>query len=61
MAGKRAPATSIRCATDDLPGDHNSPDHSYVALMLANIRTMGTALGGDISAAATIDPNNVAP
>jgi ABC-type Zn uptake system ZnuABC Zn-binding protein ZnuA len=46
---------------DELPGDRNSPDHSYVALMLANIRTMASALGGDPSPAANVDPNNVAP
>jgi ABC-type Zn uptake system ZnuABC Zn-binding protein ZnuA len=46
---------------DDLPGDRNSPDHSYVALMLANIRTMATALGGDPSPAANIEPTNIAP
>jgi len=46
---------------DDLPGDRNSPDHSYVALMLANIRTMASALGGDPSPAANVDPTNVAP
>jgi ABC-type Zn uptake system ZnuABC Zn-binding protein ZnuA len=46
---------------DDLPGDRNSPDHSYVAMMLANIRTMATALGGDPSPAANVDPTNIAP
>ncbi len=46
---------------DDLPGDRNSPDHSYVALMLANIRTMATALGGDTSPTDNIDPTNIAP
>jgi ABC-type Zn uptake system ZnuABC Zn-binding protein ZnuA len=46
---------------DDLPGERNSPDHSYVAMMLANIRTMATALGGDPSPAANVDPTNIAP
>ena len=42
-------------------GDRNGPDHSYVALMLANVRTMASALGGDPSPAANVDPTNIAP
>ncbi len=35
---------------DDLPGDPGQPDHSYVGLMLYDVRTMVTDLGGDPSA-----------
>jgi zinc/manganese transport system substrate-binding protein len=31
---------------DDLPGEPGGPQHSYVGLMLANVSTMVTALGG---------------
>jgi ABC-type Zn uptake system ZnuABC Zn-binding protein ZnuA len=32
---------------DDLPGDPGQPEHSYVGLMLYDVRTMVTDLGGD--------------
>jgi ABC-type Zn uptake system ZnuABC Zn-binding protein ZnuA len=35
---------------DDLPGDVGGPDHSYVGLMLYDVRTMVTDLGGNPSA-----------
>jgi ABC-type Zn uptake system ZnuABC Zn-binding protein ZnuA len=35
---------------DDLPGEPGAPEHSYQGLMLANVRTITTALGGDASA-----------
>ena len=35
---------------DDLPGDPGQPEHSYVGLMLYDVRTMVTDLGGDPSA-----------
>ena len=31
---------------DDLPGTPDSPQHSYIGMMLENVRTMATALGG---------------
>ena len=31
---------------DDLPGAPGSPQHSYIGMMLENVRTMATALGG---------------
>jgi len=34
---------------DDLPGDVGQPQHSYVGLMLYDVRTMVTDLGGDAS------------
>src|SRR5579864_297168 len=35
---------------DDLPGDVGGPDHSYVGLMVYDVKTMVTDLGGDPSA-----------
>jgi ABC-type Zn uptake system ZnuABC Zn-binding protein ZnuA len=35
---------------DDLPGDPGQPEHSYVGLMLYDVRTMVTDLGGDPAA-----------
>lgn len=35
---------------DDLPGDIGGPDHSYVGLIVYDVKTMVTDLGGDPSA-----------
>ena len=35
---------------DDLPGDTGQPEHSYVGLILYDVRTIVTDLGGDASA-----------
>ena len=35
---------------DDLPGNVGGPDHSYVGLMVYDVRTMVTDLGGNPSA-----------
>jgi ABC-type Zn uptake system ZnuABC Zn-binding protein ZnuA len=45
---------------DDLPGAPGSPEHSYIGMMLANMRTMMTALGGSAAAFDGIDPTNIA-
>ena len=34
---------------DDLPGDPGDPEHSYVGMMLYDVRTIVTGLGGDPS------------
>jgi ABC-type Zn uptake system ZnuABC Zn-binding protein ZnuA len=39
---------------DELPGEPGSPEHSYVGMMVANTRSIVTALGGDPSALDTI-------
>jgi ABC-type Zn uptake system ZnuABC Zn-binding protein ZnuA len=39
---------------DKLPGEPGSPEHSYVGMMVANTRSIVTALGGDPSALDTI-------
>jgi ABC-type Zn uptake system ZnuABC Zn-binding protein ZnuA len=38
---------------DDLPGDTGQPDHSYVGLLIYDVRTIVTDLGGDPAA---LDP-----
>ncbi|HZU06743.1 MAG TPA: metal ABC transporter substrate-binding protein [Chloroflexota bacterium] len=45
---------------DDPPGPPGSPEHTYIGMMLANMRTMVAALGGDPSVFDGIDPRNVA-
>jgi ABC-type Zn uptake system ZnuABC Zn-binding protein ZnuA len=40
---------------DDLPGTPSSPQHSYIGMMLENVRTMATALGGQADALQGID------
>ncbi|MFQ5420917.1 MAG: metal ABC transporter solute-binding protein, Zn/Mn family, partial [Anaerolineae bacterium] len=32
---------------DDLPGEPGDPDHSYIGLMIDNLKIMASALGGD--------------
>jgi ABC-type Zn uptake system ZnuABC Zn-binding protein ZnuA len=41
---------------DKLPGEPGSPEHSYVGMMVANTRTIVTALGGDPAALDAILP-----
>lgn len=44
---------------DDLPGMPGESNHSYVGLMVENLRVMADALGGDPSMIAQVDPSNV--
>lgn len=44
---------------DDLPGAPGESQHSYVGLMVENLRIMAEALGGDPSIVAAVDPSNV--
>jgi zinc/manganese transport system substrate-binding protein len=44
---------------DDLPGTPGSPQHSYIGMMLENVRTMVTALGGGVDALQSIDPTDI--
>lgn len=44
---------------DDLPGELDAPEHTYVGMMKENVETMARALGGDPSPLAAIDPANV--
>jgi len=43
---------------DDLPGDPGQPEHSYVGLMLYDVRAMVSALGGDPSPLDSIHGTN---
>jgi ABC-type Zn uptake system ZnuABC Zn-binding protein ZnuA len=45
---------------DDLPGDPGDPDHSYLGLMVSNLRIMVGALGGDVAPFDRIDVANIA-
>ena len=45
---------------DDLPGAADAREHTYIGMMLNNMRTMISALGGNPSAFDSIDPSNVA-
>jgi ABC-type Zn uptake system ZnuABC Zn-binding protein ZnuA len=44
---------------DDLPGTPGSPGHSYIGMMLEDVRTMVTALGGQPEALQGIDPVDI--
>jgi ABC-type Zn uptake system ZnuABC Zn-binding protein ZnuA len=42
---------------DELPGAPGDPDHSYIGMMVANVRTMVDNLGGDASSLGAVDPS----
>lgn len=44
---------------DDLPGAPGDPEHSYLGLMVENLRTMAQALGGDPSLMDGVDVSNI--
>jgi ABC-type Zn uptake system ZnuABC Zn-binding protein ZnuA len=44
---------------DDLPGQPGDPNHSYLGLMVENVRIMATALGGRPDLIADFDTSNV--
>jgi manganese/iron transport system substrate-binding protein len=44
---------------DDLPGAPGEPRHSYLGLMVEDVRIMAETLGGDPSLIADFDPSNV--
>jgi ABC-type Zn uptake system ZnuABC Zn-binding protein ZnuA len=44
---------------DDLPGEPGEPRHSYLGLMVEDVRIMAENLGGDPSLIADFDPSNV--
>lgn len=41
---------------DALPGKPGAPEHSYAGMMVANVRAIVTALGGNASGLDTVDP-----
>ncbi len=44
---------------DDLPGSASAPEHSYIGMMLENLRTMANTLGGRSDQLEGIDPRNL--
>jgi ABC-type Zn uptake system ZnuABC Zn-binding protein ZnuA len=42
-------------ADDDLPGEPGDPEHSYIGLMVSNLRILAESLGGDASPVEDID------
>lgn len=44
---------------DDLPGDPGDPEHSYINMMVENLKTMADALGGDPSLMDGLETGNV--
>ena len=46
---------------DDLPGEAGDPAHSYLGLMVFDLRTFMGALGGNVSALDGFDVSNVSP
>ncbi|MFQ5779626.1 MAG: metal ABC transporter substrate-binding protein [Nitrospiria bacterium] len=44
---------------DDLPGEPGAPEHTYIGMMLENLRTMAASLGGDSKSLIGIDPSNL--
>lgn len=44
---------------DDLPGSPGDPDHSYIGLMVYDLKIMATALGGDPTLMDVVDSSNV--
>jgi len=44
---------------DDLPGEPGAPNHSYVGLLVEDVRLMADALGGDPSLIAGFDTSNI--
>lgn len=59
--GREAGVTYIdTLRDDDLPGAPTAPEHTYVGMMLENMKTMIEALGGNVDALQGIDPGNIA-
>lgn len=44
---------------DDLPGKIGSKEHTYIGMMIDNMKNMMPALGGNADAFSAIDPSNV--
>lgn len=58
VIAEEAGATYVEELRDDeLPGAPGDPDHSYVGMMLANVRTMVSNLGGDPAALDAVTPS----
>lgn len=44
---------------DDLPGEADAPEHTYIGMTLENLRTMAGTLGGSADALKSIDPRDL--
>ncbi|HJT85497.1 MAG TPA: metal ABC transporter substrate-binding protein [Nitrososphaeraceae archaeon] len=44
---------------DDLPGNPGDKDHSYIGMMIENMRNMIIPLGGNIEALKNVNPENI--
>ncbi len=44
---------------DDLPGDPGDPQHSYISMMVENLKTMADVLGGDPALMDGVETGNV--
>lgn len=57
--GREANVTFVQTLSDDaLPGHPTDPNHTYVGMMIENMRNMLIPLGGNIEALHGIDPKN---
>ena len=58
--GREAGITFVSTLSDDdLPGDPGNPGHSYINMMVENLRTMAAALGGDPTLMDGVETGNV--
>jgi ABC-type Zn uptake system ZnuABC Zn-binding protein ZnuA len=46
---------------DDLPGESGSREHSYIGMMVENMKNIANPLGGKVDSLAKIDPSNLIP
>jgi zinc/manganese transport system substrate-binding protein len=44
---------------DDLPGEAESPEHTFIGMMVENMKNIAIPLGGKIDSLKKIDPSNV--
>ena len=44
---------------DDLPGDAGDPGHTYIGMMVENLKSMAGALGGDPTLMESVEVGNV--
>ena len=58
--GREAGVSYVNTLSDDvLPGDPGDPEHSYIGMMVQNLKTMAAALGGDPTLMASVETGNV--
>ena len=52
-------ATVSTLLDEDLPGEQDDPEHTYIGMMVQNMRTLATTLGGDPSLMDGVEVGNV--